>query len=250
MSKRIDATLIGNDRSGSSWIKQVVSSHPDIYMLPGRQRHFFKRHWLTRRLSIQKVLTSYQGQRILLARKNAKPDAPLEIAKAFFRENPDMKFLFCVRDPVERTYSSFVSSRVQKEEYGRTDFETDINVDIRKGEPLYLKKSLTKNILGPYLEVFPHENILIFPIESVQEEPRIWFEKIFQFLGISMPDSFSFSEAIVNPRRTLKKSHLPLMTEETKKFILQYAWDDIHWLSDHTKIDFQKRWISHETLSK
>ena len=49
MRKKIDAMIIGGDRSGSSFIKYLCSQHNDIYICPspkgkkGSQKHFFSK---------------------------------------------------------------------------------------------------------------------------------------------------------------------------------------------------------------
>jgi hypothetical protein len=100
--------FIGPDKTGSSWLFDVLDEHPRCFVPPAKDIYFFDRHY-------ERGLDWYLGffadaPADALAVGELSHDylfSPLA-AERIRRHFPEMRLLTCLRDPVERTFSHYL----------------------------------------------------------------------------------------------------------------------------------------------
>jgi hypothetical protein len=184
------------------------------------------------------------------------PFVPARI-KAF---NPGMKIIFCLRNPVERTFSgwsmranngtehlSFIEAlkeNLKQRETVRFESEKDAAdwaEDMLRGDRLeetgfrtYLEGSLYATNLRHYLKHFPQSQIKIIFLDDLQKNLHGTLQQVFTFLGVDptfqiqhteqkntyKKSKFKFLEPVLGKNKPLSKILSNVMPRSMKKKIL------------------------------
>lgn len=176
---------IGVPRGGTTWLHNLLASHPDVYA-PDRRKevHFFDRYY-------DRGIAWYEG--FFPRGSNAGAFAAVgEITPHYLycRDCPsriaDLKtvsrLLLILRNPIERAYSHY-RWRVRLENY-RANFETFL-----EERPQAVEWGLYAKYLRNYLEYFDRNRILILIHEMALNDVPQTRQRLARFLGID-PDQF------------------------------------------------------------
>lgn len=170
--------IIGAARCATGWISQCLREHPEIFVARDETR-FFDRHY-DKGLAWweQTYFSGYKGEKAV-GEKTANymydPKVPRRIAVSL----PEAKLICCLRDPIERMYSHYIS-RIRSGEIAKTSTlfqeatsDTDL---VPRG--LYFKQ------LKRFLGVFPRENLLIKIYEDKYIDSVGFIKDIYEFLDV------------------------------------------------------------------
>lgn len=92
---------------------------------------------------------------------------------------PDVKLIYLVRDPIERTVSHYVGSCLQ----GREERSFGAAVaDVETSN--YVLTSCYHTQLQPYLECFAEESLLVCSTETLSNSPTAVLRRVYRFLGV------------------------------------------------------------------
>lgn len=101
------------------------------------------------------------------------------VAERIFRNVPDAKLIYMVRDPVER----FVSQYSHHLNAGEIDIPPERILNSRAGRH-YLDCSRYYRQVSEYLRFFPREQLLIVELNDLREDPRQLLERVYSFLDV------------------------------------------------------------------
>lgn len=99
------------------------------------------------------------------------------VAERIHKSIPDVRLVFCLRDPVERMYSHYAMSASSDETLHQRGFLDSIEV-----EPKLLEWGKYYSQLEPFLSLFPRENILIKIYEDMENNPYAFLSEIYTFI--------------------------------------------------------------------
>lgn len=234
MSRIIPNFLVGGPPKGASTsLYFYLKQHPEIYASPVKQTRFFSVFYDK---GIDYYLKTYfSGVKDEKMVGEATPTYFLlpYVAKRIYDFNPDMKIIFCLRNPVERAFSGW-SMRVnngtehlpfkeameenfkqrqhlkfETEEEGRV-WQEDMLRDDRleeTGSRTYLEGGMYSYNLKAYLKYFPQEQIKVIFMEDLQKDVRKTMKEVYAFLGVD-PD---FVIPNIEKKNTYKKSKIKLL---------------------------------------
>lgn len=219
--KLLNSMILGGDRSGTTWINDLCSQHPDIFVCPVSRREFLSKAEVLKRRFFSKLkfncpLDNYNDEKIILGMRNIQLYHTPKVAEMYYNYNKNIKFLFSLRNPIDRTFSAFKMNKYIKILAGMREVNFDINNEITKEQP-YVKKGNIYSMLKFYLNLFPKTNFFVFPIEKVNHDPKEWINRIFSFLDIQKIEKLNFEKAIHNKMKFQKNIQFADMNEETKK---------------------------------
>ncbi len=183
---------IGAVRSGSTWLHNILSSHPD-FLLPSRRKEiqFFTKYWdkgvdwyydiFTENLSTNESNFKYIGE--ITPGYLIAPQGPSRIAKLQHFE----KFVLILRNPVNRVISHYKwHLRVTGENPSFEDFCHSL-------KRISIENSLYYTHLKRYLEYFDLDQFLILIFEEVTTSPEVAFGQLGDFFNVD-PSLFSLPE--------------------------------------------------------
>ena len=206
--------IIGAAKAGTSSLYYYLNQHPDIFMSrikgpayfaytegarvrvngPGDQA-VFDRTLVTQFDSYQRLFAEANGETAIGEASVLymyKPLAPDRIRACL----PDVKLIACLRNPVDRAFSSYMHLRRDGRER-LLDFEAALSAEpqrIKAGwQHLwhYSQLGLYHQQLQRYYARFPREQIGIFLYDDFVDNPTYFMRSLFDFLGVDctfMPD--------------------------------------------------------------
>lgn len=196
-----DFIIGGAPRSGTTSLAQALDQHPEIVMakplipepkvffrpaLPGPNPYlayyseFFRED--ETRLRGEKTSNYFENE-----------DAFRRLSKTFSR----MRFLFIVREPVDRAYSNYLWSRRNGLE--NLSFEQAVAEEGQRISPLpaentharpydYLTRGNYGTFARRFIEAFGRDNVGFFLYERLHDEPAILLEAVQRFIGVEPRD--------------------------------------------------------------
>ena len=201
MSRRLPNFLyLGPDKSGSSWLFEVLRNHPDCFVPACKDVYYFDEHY-------DKGLDWY-----LDFFRDARPGVPamgelshsylfsMEAADRIRKDLPGVKLMASLRQPVERCYSHYlylVSSGLVTSSFAET-------IDNRPG--LTRSSYYAKSVEG-YLERFGAERFKVLFFDDLKKDPRHYASQVYDFLGLSFNEAFDYDKK-VREARAARNVHL------------------------------------------
>jgi hypothetical protein len=193
--------LVGAPRAGSTSVYGALAGHPDVYVSPLKEPHYFAAKtgraaevpsgpeqappsldWeayvalfagATHERAVGEGSTSYLSSR----------EAPVAISARF----GDARILAVLRNPVDRLFShytwalGFGATREPFASWALAEDESDAELDASRGR---VGAGRYATHLERYLECFPRERVHIFLFEDFVQDPSAVMAGIFRFLGV------------------------------------------------------------------
>ncbi|MET0012476.1 MAG: sulfotransferase [Sedimenticola sp.] len=187
--------IIGAQKAGTTFLATLLDQHPDIALASPKETNFFTQHW-DKGISWYRGHFSETGKKYLIDASPSYSAAPLEssnpekvalsplhgVPERIASISPESKFIYLLRDPVKRTYSSYWHS--VRGGYEERPFNEVIN------DPYYLRMGQYYRQLELYLKHFSRDSFLIIFFEEFIKEPEVTANRCFSFLGLEHLDIF------------------------------------------------------------
>jgi hypothetical protein len=213
----------GAPRSGTTYLYEVLSRHPEIYLASPRQPEpkFFLRDDLYA-LGFDYYLDTWfkdVPKGCLAGEKSSNYlENPL-VAERIHKALPDIRLVFILRDPVDRAYSNYLWSRMHGHE--TEDFETALDLEKQREENLptslhyarphdFFNRGLYAKHLRPYFKLFPREHILVLNYSDIKRDSAGLMERLHGFLGVALRPQDALDMPIVNAAAKQKSQPIPV----------------------------------------
>lgn len=239
-----DFFIVGAAKAGTTSIAEYLAMHPQIYMSPVKEPHFFAtdinkdelREIVKRRLKAQNLESVFEGKKTLhrayITDKNqylrlfeksgnaitAGEASPSYLysktaANEIFKFNPQAKIIILLREPVSRAWSQYLMDL--RLAFTRKSFEDALAEDAASeksgwgSRSLYRELGLYASQVERYLLQFPREQILILLYDEMVSDTTGMLKKIFAFLGVDAgfrpPDVVKKNTASVPRNRFMQR---------------------------------------------
>ncbi len=183
--------IVGAGKAGTTSLHSYLGQHPQVFMSPIKEPHFFEAGWEKIGKAGHFVPTRITGEREYLqlfkeageakAIGEASPsylfdeEAPFLIKKKV----PEAKIIISLRDPIDRAYSQYLH-------FVRAGAETKPFYDALFDElgDLYVQPGRYSDQVRRYLEVFGREQVLVLMFEDLKRNPIELLSRVADFLGI------------------------------------------------------------------
>jgi hypothetical protein len=177
MNKYAEPTFIvgGGVRCATGWIRECLSEHPQIYVQP-KEIHFFDQNYEKGKEWYFQFF-SESGNRKIIGEKTASY-LHNDVASRIKETVPDVKLVFCLRDPIDRMYSHYTMLAASDSALREKGFVKSIDI-----EPKILEWSKYSEQINKYIKLFPSENLLIKIYEDIEKKPYEFLSDIFNFIG-------------------------------------------------------------------
>jgi hypothetical protein len=179
---KINFIGIGAQKAGTSWLAEAINEHPDIYIHPNKEAHFFNK---------QKFYINSFHYESTFKSKNEKIIGEItpayisekKVAEKIFKYNSKIKLIAILRDPTERCISQY------KMEVSRGTIEHNSGLwdAFQRGLPKYgpmKDRGLYKEQLQRFYKYFNKKQILILYYEDLKESPGNLIKNVFTFLEV------------------------------------------------------------------
>ncbi len=221
--------IIGAQKAGTTSLYYYLKQHPQIYMSPVKEAHFFDQDegeeadFRGPGRSPTAPITSIDDYRALFRGVTSEravgeatpsyiyiPEAPGRIR----RRLPDAKLVAVLRNPADRAYSAFLHT-VRSGREPLTDFARALGEEearIRDNwHPLfhYRQRGFYHDQLGRYFDAFGRDRVGVYLYEDLRADPLGVLGGIFRFLGVDetfVPDTSVEYNASGVPRNRAVRS--------------------------------------------
>lgn len=180
----VDFVYVGGPRCGSTWLAAVLSDHPEIFVPPSKEIHFFNDRMpytfeYRYPLGMAHYLGYFDQAEPGQLRGDISPFYFLDPNAAWriHRHLPDARIISFLRDPVDMLYSLYLLLR-QRERRAPT-FEAELEAN-----PQLLDLCRFDRLLQPYYDLFERERILVLLHGDLKRDARATARRIFRFLGV------------------------------------------------------------------
>src|SRR6187399_562992 len=210
-----DFLIVSPPKTGTTWLSQNLSFHPEIYIPAIKEIHYFNLYW--KEFDINWYLRHFQNAG-LRRKGEATPYAglPLYVIRCIKSQFPRLRLVFLMRDPIQRAWSQtkhdyrfrqgvFSSSAGSFEEIPDEKFIqhfTDLH-SINTGDYLVC--------LRRWLSCFDRDQIYLGFFEHVQSRPERLFRQVLGHLNVRSDidlSGFPISERIFPGLEDVVPSHL------------------------------------------
>ena len=171
---------IGAMKARTSWLYEILMSHPEICMSKYRKEvMFFDNNYHKGLDWYEKFFPKSNNQYKYLGEFSPtyfnNKNVPKRIKETYKNSSP--KFIVILRDPVKRAYSSYKFA-IQRKNISESFY------DFFNNNSILYEKSLYSQILNYWFKYFPKEQFLILFLEEYHKNPDKFLSQISDFLNI------------------------------------------------------------------
>lgn len=241
--------IVGAPRCGTTSMYEYLRQHPDVYMSPSKELHFFGtdiRYPQAARMvrDRQEYLAMFQGA---TNEKRIGEASPLYLySKTAARElksfAPDALLIIMLRNPVDMMYSNFVERRYYANylpgQEDIRDFEEALRAEgarkrgdrIPKGAPsfppgafylYYRDLARYSEQIERYLALFAREQLHFVIFDDLRRDALKVFKDVCQFLGVD--SSFRPEVLVANPQKKARSRLLMRLMLDPSPRLLQFG---------------------------
>lgn len=199
--------FLGPDKCGSTWLHDVLTTHPEIHLTPAKDTYFFDREfgrglrWYERQFSgatadhrvVGEICHDYLFS-------EAAADRIAEIL-------PDAKLMICLRDPAERAFSSYLNLA----RHGQFDGTFEDALD---AVPELLDHGRYGLHVQRYLDRFKRDQVLVAQFDKLRADPKRFLDDVTLFLGVSR---LVLTDEAAKPARGAAAARSRLVTKVVKR---------------------------------
>lgn len=187
--------LIGAQKAGTSSLAYWLAQHDRICVSQPKEPDFFTGNW-SKGWGWYKGCFPNRGDRILLDASPSYSMAPLpgtlsaadyersllkDVPRRIFDARPDAKFIYILRDPVERAYSAYWHAR-------RSGEETRPLEKAITATSMYIRTSSYAHQIKHFQAYFQAERFLFIDFGELCSQPQTVIDRCVAFLGLSAQD--------------------------------------------------------------
>lgn len=214
--------IVGAPRSGTTSLYEYLKAHPEIYVAPYKEPHFFATDlkpvnpWLARLRQKKHYLALFEQV------KNEKQIGTASVlylfskkaAKNIYKFNPNTKIIIMLRSPIEVMHSLYYQLYYGGDENIATFREALLAETARKQgrrlpktflimKEFYYYKEIAKfsEQVKRYFDTFKKEQILVIIFEDFKKDPLGVCRRVFEFLKVD--PNFVPKLKVANPNQRL-----------------------------------------------
>lgn len=171
--------IIGAARCATTWLSSNLMKHPEVFMHPKKELHFFDRDY-------SKGIEFYKEYFKIKKEKAVGEATPAylyfeHIPALIKRHIPDVKIVASLRNPVDRAYSHYLNiiSKRKNQQKHETFEEMITNYSRITHEGFYYQ------MLKRYYDNFPKEQIHVLIYEEILENPEKNLKTLYDFISVN-----------------------------------------------------------------
>lgn len=200
MSFPPESYLIGAQKAGTTTLAYLLDQHPQLTIGVTKEPHFFTDQWRkgldwyrkqypdSSRLLCMDASTSYAMAPLTAGWKQRDPRVYEGIPARVHSLRPDAKFIYLLRDPVDRTYSGYwhdVRMGVKNQAFRAAV----------QDNPFHLDVSDYHGQLQRWLEYYPLSSFHFIVFERMRDRPEEVVNECLAFLGLPSAESITLDSA-------------------------------------------------------
>ena len=196
---------IGAQKAGTTWLHSVLAEHPDLALPHRKETHFFENSnyyskgvpWYRKQFNLSsenQIVGEINPGYLWVAPPPEGSDFVFDKSRCKIPERiketlgEDLKLIVMLRNPVDRAISAYVHHASK----GRLDPEGDRLQSFMRFGIAHI--GFYYSHICHWLKYFPKEKFKFYCYEDVNENKSAFYQSIYRFLGISLPNNIPIDE--------------------------------------------------------
>lgn len=185
------AYLIGAQKAGTTSLASWLGAHRHVEVSTPKETDFFTGRWGRgwdwyancfkdhRGAVLIDASPSYSMAPLPVAMPPGEHEASLmhDVPRRIFAARPDAKFIYVLRDPIDRAYSAYWHAR-------RSGYERRPLAEAATACSLYIRASSYSHQIRHYLEFFPIERFLFLDFRQLHRDPESVLRQCWNFIDV------------------------------------------------------------------
>lgn len=208
---KVDFMIIGAQKSATTTLFDILNDHPELCGCKQKEPEFFshRANWREKVAEYENLYDKQPGQLAFEASTSytAHPTYGRKVWEELWDYNPDLKFVYIVRDPLDRIISAH--RFLYRQGYAN---KKDINAFL-KDTKYHVNLSKYYFQIKPYIERFGAKNVKIVLFEDFSKSPEAIVNEILDFLHVNRFQEFIYNSLRSNTKdrkMMVKANHGPL----------------------------------------
>lgn len=199
--------IVGAAKSGTSSLDRYLSQHPDVYIPPKKEAHFFSipdfpprfqgpgdegmnQYTLRDRAAYEHLFDDVTGQKAVGESSVFYLYYP-GTAQRIRESIPNAKIIILLRNPVDRAFSAY--THLIRDERESMSFEDSMAQEAARRaadyEPMWLYRELGRYTeqVKRYFDEFGRDQVKVLVFEEFVKNPSLYVREVLDFLGVD-PD--------------------------------------------------------------
>lgn len=264
--------ILGPPKTASTSLHFYLSQHPEIFVSHIKETRFFDLNYKSDLETYKKFFEGVTSEKAIGEATPTYSFLPF-VAERIKNDFPEMKLIFCFRNPVERAFSGWVMRHSKGSE--KLSFREALKNNINQrqtikfeglaGEDIWLKDNLSVNkrnklLVRTYIEgsmyteqlkcykkLFPESQIKVVLLEQFKNEFDATLKSIFQFLNVDTAFNDLKNEIKNKHRKNRLKILFNLFGKEKVKKVKTYFPQSLQNKFNHLiRVEDKKPEISHD----
>ena len=214
-NEALDFIVIGVQKGGTSSMIAYLNQHPDVYIYPN-EIHFFDKYYDK---GIQWYEKHFESKKRIKGEKTPIYCYDKKSIDRIHSHYPNVKLIMLLREPIQRAYSQWNMCQARKTHpLKNVPFKKVIQNDLTKKDLVIretdiLQRGYYDDQIEYILSKFDRKNLYIGISEEIKANKNAEYAKIFNFLGVHLPDEFN-----TNVDRHIIKYRTPI-NDDMKQFL-------------------------------
>jgi len=236
---KVDFIILGAQKCGTTTLTSILKKHPALVCCNEKEPHFFSEadNWKKDLDKYHQLFSEKAGAKYFEASTTYTfyPYRNLEIWNDICEYNSKMKFIYLVRNPIDRIISSYMHS------FEKGHIDSSIEEVVRKNR-FFIDITRYYTQISPYIKKFGQDNVLILTFDELVESRTKVLNQVSQFLTIDFKpfedvDNIHSNASLGGNKIHHKFDNPPLVLKAVKKFTPS-IWDKI---TNNSKRKFDKK---------
>jgi len=211
--RKINFLFIGADRCGSKSMHYILNQHPNCFVPSIADPYFFDRKYDKGFDWYHKFFKNVLNTHSAIGELSHDYIHSKLAAQRIYDYNPNIKLVITLRNPIDRTYSSYASA-LSAGVINETFEQAIDNI------PMFIENSLYADKLDFYFSIFKKEQIKVLFFDDLLVNPILFYKDLFSFLKLPFMESINYKIK----KSAVSKSLFPFFGFLSKKIanILRY----------------------------
>jgi hypothetical protein len=221
--------IIGAMKAGTTSLFKYLAGHPDICPSSSKEPRIFRdpADPESHRAAFHALFEARRAETWCFEASTAYTKYPqfAGVPRRLQAVAPDAKFVYLVRNPVERVWSQYVHNLAHGRESAA--FEEALH-----REPQYVETSRYHMQMCQYLDVFPRDRVLVQVFEEMVKDPAGTVRTVCEFLGVDASYEPPTGDVAYNASSEKRAAPPPLRVAAKLGADELLPWRVRHWLRD------------------
>ena len=236
---KVDFMIVGAQKCGTTTLFNILNTHPTLVGCSTKEPHYFSKiyDWKSSISDYERLFELRDGAMYFEASTSytCYPTFNLNIWDDLYEYNPNLKFIYLVRKPIDRIISSYM--HVYERGYTDLSLEDAICKDL-----FQLATTHYYTQIAPFIETFGRDRVLILDFDDVKRDLRAVVQRTADFIGVDDEyfngyDSIHANASLSQNRKHHKYTSSPLHLRVLKR-VSPGLWEKI---SDNANRTFDKK---------